>query len=237
MTPKFIYGDSNSGGRVAFVSLSKVSPIPGIGGCGSGWNMVLPTLRAALLVLLFGLTLTTEAVAADTLDLARKLVHYSGGASLLLHGFEPSLAATTKAPDIFRESFDAAIKDNQAAIAAADDAIAEVNAGIYPEQTLAAEVGFYESPEGQSIIAKNRGPFGSVVWPSPDSANLTRAESRALAKFNADVKSTAQIAARNPKAMDRILSAETNVLIVIRRAAFVNYCNVRNCRAEGVTVP
>jgi hypothetical protein len=174
---------------------------------------------------------------ADTLELARKLVHYTGGVSLILHNFEPALAAKTQAPEIFAESYDVAMKDDEAAIAAADDSVAHVYAGVYPPQQLAAEVGFYESAEGQSIMAKNRGPFGSVIWPDPGSLRLSAAESAALRKYNATVQARAQVAAQNPKAMDQILAAETKALIKVRSDAFANYCRSRDCKVEGVKFP
>lgn len=192
---------------------------------------------SAVLAMTLAVALAWPARAADTLALARKLVHYTGGVSLILHNFEPGVAAKTKAPEIFRESFDQAMTNDQAAIAAADESIAHVYAAIYSERQLAAEVGFYESPEGRSIMAKNRGPFGQVVWPDPGSLTLSAAESAALTRFNATVQARAQVAAKNPRAMDQVLAAETNALIKVRRDAFADYCSKRDCKAEGVTLP
>jgi hypothetical protein len=104
----------------------------------------------------------TSALAADNLDLARRLGRYDGGVTLLLKNFESGLAASTAAPDIFRQSYDQAIIDNQPVIAAADEQIARVYVGLFSTAQLSAEVGFYESPEGQSIISRNRTPTGAV---------------------------------------------------------------------------
>lgn len=179
----------------------------------------------------------TSGFAADNLDLARRLVRESGGVSVVLRSNEDGLAASTTAPEIFRASFDKAMRDNQTAIAAADEAIARVYAGLYPTAQLSAEVGFYESPEGQSIVSRNRAPTGQVIWPDPGSVNLSGAESAALTKFNAAVQNRAAIAARNPKAADQILSAESNALIKVRAAAYADYCKIRDCKAEGVKLP
>lgn len=179
----------------------------------------------------------TAAEAADNLDLARKLVHYEGGVTVLLRNFESGLATSTAAPDIFRQNFDQAITDNQPMIAVADEQIARAYAGLYPAALLSAEVGFYESPEGQSIVSRNRAPTGAVVWPDPGSVTLSSKEAAALVKFNQTVQQRAAIAAKNPKAMDQVLSAESGALIKVRTAAFLNYCKVRDCRAEGVKLP
>lgn len=193
---------------------------------------------SALLGLVLASALAASAgFAADNLDLARRLVRESGGVSVLLRNAEGGLATSSAAPDIFRHSFDKAMSDNQTVIAAADEDIARVYAGLYPTAQLSAEVGFYESPEGQSIVSKNRAPTGQVIWPDPGSANLSAAESAALTKFNAAVKNRAAIAAKNPKAADQILSAETNALIKIRAAAYADYCKTRDCKAEGVKLP
>lgn len=192
-------------------------------------------MQVSALVLALALALPTQT--ADTLILAKKLVQYTGGVDLILHNFGAGLAAKTAAPDIFRQSFDAAMKDDSAAIAAADDTIAHVYAGLYSRELLAQEVDFYESPEGQAIMAKNRGPYGSVVWPDPRSLNLSAAESAALTRFNATVQARAQVAAQNPKAIDQVLSAETNALIKVQSDAFANYCKIRDCKAEGVKLP
>ncbi|HZQ41581.1 MAG TPA: hypothetical protein VFA87_12325, partial [Rhizomicrobium sp.] len=103
--------------------------------------------------LILGLALTlvaSAAMGADTLDLARRLERYSGGVTLLLKNFEANLAGSAASPDIFRQSFDQAIAGNSPAIAAADEQIAQVYAGLYSAQQLSAEVDFYESAEGQA---------------------------------------------------------------------------------------
>lgn len=175
--------------------------------------------------------------AADNLDLARRLVHYTGGVSVILRSLEPELTKTAAAPDIFRKSFDQAMTDDQSMITTADDQLARIYAGLYSNQQLSAEVGFYESPEGQSIVARNRTSSGAVVWPDPGSVNLSAAESAALKKFNAAVQNRAAVAAKNPKAMDQVLSVEAGAVIKVRAAAFANYCKIRDCKAEGVTLP
>lgn len=194
--------------------------------------------RDAPLALMLGVVLAAiPAWAADNLDLARRLVRYTGGVSVILRNFEAGLTTASAAPDIFSQSFDKAMSDNQSAITAADDQLARVYAGLYSNQQLSAEVGFYESPEGQSIVARNRTPGGAVVWPDPGSLSLSAAESAALTKFNAAVQNRAAVAAKNPKAMDQILSAEAGAVIKVRVAAFANYCKIRDCKAEGVTLP
>ncbi|HEX4117836.1 MAG TPA: hypothetical protein VHX99_03465 [Rhizomicrobium sp.] len=185
---------------------------------------------AALACVLAG----TAALAADNLDLARRLVRYDGGVTLLLKKFEDGVATSTAAPAIFRQSYDQAITDNQPLIAAADEQIAHVYAGLYPTAQLSAEVGFYESPEGQSIVSHHRAASGEVVWPDPGSLSLSSREAAALVKFNQAILSRAAIAAKNPKAMDQILSAESGVLIKVRMAAYASYCKLRDCKAEGV---
>lgn len=175
--------------------------------------------------------------AADSLDVARKLVRYDGGVTLLLKNFEGGLAASTAAPDIFHQSFDQAISDNRPLITAADEQIARVYADLYSAAQLSAEVDFYESPEGRAIISRNRAPNGVIIWPDPNSMSLSSAESTALIKFNQAVEQRAAIAAKNPKAMDQILSVESNVLIKVRSAAYANYCKIRDCKAEGVKAP
>lgn len=176
----------------------------------------------------------TSAFAADNLDLARRLGRYDGGITQLLKNFESSLAASTAAPDLFRQSYDQAIIDNQPVIAAADEQIARIYAALYPGALLSSEVDFYESPEGQSIVSHNRAPTGAVVWPDPGSLNLSSQEAAALVKFNQAIQQRAAIAAKNPKAMDQILSAESGAMIKMRVAAYTNYCKVRDCKAEGV---
>lgn len=180
---------------------------------------------------------STVAWAADNLDLARRLVGYDGGVTVLLKNFEASLAASTPAPDIFRQSYDQAIADNSQMIASADEQIARVYAGLYSNAQLAAEVDFYESPEGQAIVSHNRAATGAVVWPDPNSLNLSAKERAALARFNQAVQNRAAVSAKNPKAMDQILSAESNAVIKVRAAAYANYCKIRDCKAEGVKIP
>jgi hypothetical protein len=191
---------------------------------------------------LFALVLTaslaaTAAFAADSLDLARRLVKYTGGVSLVLRNFEGGMAASVAAPDIFQQSFDQAISDNQAVLSAADEKLAQAYAKTYSADQMAAEIAFYESPEAQTIMAQSRDKFGVVVWPDPGSAGLTPEQSAALTKFHATVKRRAEVAAKNPDATDAIMSAETDALIKVRAAAFANYCKVRDCKAEGVTPP
>jgi hypothetical protein len=192
---------------------------------------------AGALAIAFLLVTSAAWAAADTLDLARRLVRYDGGETLLLRNIEPGIATSTAAPEIFRKSFDQAMADNASVIAATDDQIARVYAGIYSSDQLAAEVSFYESPEGQAIVSRNRAPNGAVIWPDPNSVNLSSAESTALIKFNQAVQQRAAIAAKNPKASDQILAAETAALLKIRTAAFVDYCKIRDCKAEGVKYP
>jgi hypothetical protein len=175
--------------------------------------------------------------ADDTLDLARRLERYDGGVTLLLRNFEVGLAGSAAAPDIFRQSYDQAITDNSRAIAAADEQIARVYAGLYSAQQLSAEVDFYESPEGQAIVSRNRAPNGAIIWPDPHAASLSSKEAAALIKFNQAVQGRAAIAAKNPKAMDQVLAAESDALIKVRAAAYANYCKVRDCKAEGVKSP
>ena len=67
--------------------------------------------------------------------------------------------------------------------------------------------------------------------------SLSAAESAALIKFNALAQQSAAVAAKNPKAMDQILSAEAGALIKVRTEAFANYCKIRDCKAEGVKLP
>src|SRR5580698_1522658 len=118
---------------------------------------VLPMRRDMFLGLALVLA-ASSAFAADNLDLARRLGRYDGGVTVLLKNFEGGVAASTAAPDIFRQSYDQAITDNQPVIAAADEQIARVYAGLFSTALLSAEVDFYESPEGQSIVARNRAP-------------------------------------------------------------------------------
>jgi hypothetical protein len=193
-------------------------------------NRIFAAIVAASLI-------ASTAYAADTLDLARKLVQYTGGVSLILRNFEGSMAASVAAPDIFQQSFDQAMAGNQAVLAAADEDLAKVYARLYSADQMSAEIAFYESPEAQAIMAKSRAAFGVVVWPDPGSADLTAEQSAALTKFHAIVKQRAAIAAKDPQATDAIMTAETDALVKIRAAAFANYCRVRDCKAEGVTPP
>jgi hypothetical protein len=191
---------------------------------------------------IFALILTASLLAPaaradDRLDLARKLVGYTGGVSLILRNFEGSMAASVKAPDIFEQAFAQALKDDQPIIAANDQKLAQAYALLYPAEQLAAEVAFYESPEAQAIMAQSKDMFGVVIWPDPDSAGLTPAQSAAITKFHAIVKQRAAIAAKDPAITDAIMAAETDALVKIRADAFANYCNVRDCKAEGVTLP
>jgi hypothetical protein len=192
----------------------------------------------ALFALALGCVLAAiPASAADNLDLARRLVHYAGGVSVILRSLEAELSKTAAAPDIFRQSFDQAMADNQSMIVTADDQLARTYAGLYSNQQLSAEVGFYESPEGRSIVARNSTSSGAVVWPDPGSMNLSADESEALKKFNVAVQNRAAVAAKSPKAMDQVLSVEAGAVIKVRAAAFANYCKIRDCKAEGVTLP
>jgi hypothetical protein len=174
---------------------------------------------------------------ADALDLARKLVRYTGGVSLILRNFQGGMAASVAAPDIFKQSFDQAIADNGKLLAAADEDLAKAYAKSYPIDLMAREVAFYESPEAQAIMTKSRENYGAVVWPDPGSAGLTPEQSAALEKFHAMIKQRAAIAAQNNDAADAIMTAETDALVKIRAAAFANYCKLRDCKAEGVTPP
>ena len=70
------------------------------------------------------------AYAADTMELARKLVGYTGGVSLILRNFEGGMAASVAAPDIFRQSFEQALADNAKTLAAADEDLAKAYAGL-----------------------------------------------------------------------------------------------------------
>jgi len=179
----------------------------------------------------------SAAHAADALMLARKLVGYTGGVSLILRNFEGGMAASTGAPDIFKQSFDQAIADNGKMLAAADEDLAKAYAKSYPADLMEREVAFYESPEAQAIMAQSRESFGAVVWPDPGSPGVTEEQSAALVKFRALVKERAAIAARSSEAADAIMTAETDALVAIRSAAFANYCKARDCKAEGITPP
>ena len=191
-----------------------------------------------IFALIVAASLVAPAVrAADTLDLARRLVQHTGGVSLVLRNFEGAMAASVAEPDIFKQSFEQAIADNRATLAAADEDLAKVYAQLYPADQMAAEVAFYESPEAQSIMTKSRDMFGVVIWPDPGTVGLSPEQSAALIKFHDTVRQRAAIAAKDPGATDAIMTAETNALVKIRAAAFANYCKVRDCKAENVTPP
>jgi hypothetical protein len=198
------------------------------------WNMRRSGLFALLAAILFA---ASTAYAADALDLARRLVRYTGGVSLILLNFEGGMAASVADPAIFKQSFDQAVADNQAVIAAANEDLAKVYAKLYPVDQMAAEVGFYESPGAQAIMTKSRDTFGVVVWPDPGSAGLSAEQSTAIIKFHETVKRRAAIAAQNSDATDAMMTAETTALVKIRAAAFANYCKLKDCKAEGVTPP
>ncbi len=179
----------------------------------------------------------SAAYAADTIGLARKLVGYTGGVSLILRNFEGGMAASVAAPDIFRQSFEQALADNAQTLAAADEDLAQTYARLYSADQMSAEIAFYESPEGQNIMTKSRDTFGVVVWPDPGTPGLTAEQSAALVKFHETVKRRAAIAAGNSEATDAIMTAETDALVKIRSAAFANYCKIRDCKAEKVSPP
>lgn len=200
----------------------------------SAWNMRRNRILALVVAASFA---ASAAYAADALDLARRLVRYTGGVNLILLNFEGGMAASVGAPDIFKQSFDQAIADNQAALAAADEEMAKVYARLYPPDLMADEVAFYESPEAQAIMTKSRDTFGVVVWPDPGSMGLSAEQSAALIKFHATMKQRAAVAAKDSEATDAIMTAETGALVKIRTAAFANYCKIRDCKAEGVTPP
>lgn len=179
----------------------------------------------------------SAAWAAGEIELARKLVRYTGGVSLILRNFEGGMAASVGAPDIFRQSFEQALADNSAVLAAADEDLAKAYAGLYPADQMSAEIAFYESPEGQNLMNKSRDTFGVVVWPDPGAPGLTAEQSAALVKFHETVKRRAAIAAGNSQVTDAIMTAETDALVKIRAAAFANYCKIRDCKAEKITPP
>jgi hypothetical protein len=179
----------------------------------------------------------TAAHGADALELARKLVAYTGGVNLILHNFEGGMAAQTGAPDVFAQSFLKAMLDNKAALDAADEKLAQIYAKLYPSDQMTAEIAFYESPEAQAIMTKSKDAYGVIVWPDPNGPGVTAAQSAALTKFHEIVKRRGAIAANNIDATDAILAAETDALVKVRAAAFADYCNVRDCKAEKVTLP
>lgn len=179
----------------------------------------------------------SAAWAAGEIELARKLVRYTGGVSLILRNFEGGMAASVGAPDIFRQGFEQALADNSAVLAAADEDLAKAYAGLYPAEQMSAEIAFYESPEGQNLMNKSRDTLGVVVWPDPGAPGLTAEQSAALVKFHETVKRRAAIAAGNSQVTDAIMTAETDALVKIRAAAFANYCKIRDCKAEKITPP
>jgi len=194
--------------------------------------------RSSFLAIILAVSVTAQmAHAADTMELARKLVRYTGGVSLILRNFEGGMAASVGAPDIFRQSFEQAITEHGAILAQADEELAKTYSRLYPAEQMSAEIAFYESPEGQNIMNKSRDTFGVVVWPDPGAPGLSAEQSAALVKFHETVKQRAAIAAKNSEATDAIMTTETDALVNIRTAAFANYCKVRNCKAEGVTPP
>lgn len=141
----------------------------------SAWTM----RRNGAFVLLAAVLFTAStAYAADALDLARRLVRYTGGVNLILLNFEGGMAASVADPATFKQSFDQAIADNHAVIAAADEDLAKIYAKLYPIEQMAAEVDFYESPDVQAIMTKSRDTFGVVVWPDPGSMGLERGAER-----------------------------------------------------------
>lgn len=82
----------------------------------------------------------SAAWAAGEIELARKLVRYTGGVSLILRNFEGGMAASVGAPDIFRQSFEQALADNSGVLAAADEDLAKAYAGLYPADQMSAEI-------------------------------------------------------------------------------------------------
>lgn len=193
-------------------------------------NWVIALAVAALLA-------AGTAHAESAIDLARKLVGYSGGVGMILRNFEGGMAAQTAAPDIFQQSFQQAIVDNKATLDAADEKLSQVYARLYSPEQMSAEIAFYESPEAQAIMTKSKDAYGVVIWPDPGSPSVSSEQSAALIKFHAIVKQRAAIAAKDVAATDSILSAETDALVKIRSAAFANYCKIRDCKAEKVTFP
>jgi hypothetical protein len=179
----------------------------------------------------------TGAHAADALALARKLVQETGGVGVVLHNFEGSMAAQTGAPGVFAQSFQQALLDNKALLDAEDEKLAQVYAKLYTPDLMAAEIAFYESPEAQAIIAKSKDAFGAIIWPDPGAPGVSAEQGAALVKFHAIVKQRAAIAANNMAATDAIMAAETDALVKVRAAAFANYCKLRDCKAEKVTLP
>ena len=183
------------------------------------------------------LAMAVSAHAADALALARSLVSYTGGVGAVLHNFESGLAAQTAAPDVFLQSFQQALADNQMAIAAEDEKLAQVYSRLYPVDQMEAEIAFYESPEAQDIMRKSRETYGVLVWPDPGAPGVTPEQGAALMKFHALVRQRAALAAKNADASDAIMAAETDILVKVRAAAFANYCKLRDCNAEKVTIP
>jgi hypothetical protein len=177
------------------------------------------------------------AYAADALELARKLVAYTGGVEIILHNFEGGMAAQTGAPDVFVQSFQRALLDNKPALDAANEKLAQIYAKLYPADQMAAEIAFYESPEGQAIMTKSKDTYGVIVWPDPNAPGVSSEQSAALAKFHETVKRRAAIAANNVDATDAVMAAETDALVKVRAAAFADYCKLRDCKAEKVSLP
>ena len=177
------------------------------------------------------------AYAADALELARKLVQYTGGAEIVLHNFEGAMAAQTQAPDVFVQRFQKALLDNKAALDAANEKLAQTYAKLYPPDQMAAEIAFYESPEGQAIMTKSKDTYGVIVWPDPNAPGVSAEQSAALKQFHEVVKRRAAAAANNVEATDAIMAAETDALVKVRAAAFADYCKLRDCKAEKVTLP
>ena len=179
----------------------------------------------------------TGAYAADALELARKLVTYTGGAEIILHNFEGGMAAQTQAPDVFVQSFQRALLDNKPTLAAANEKLAQTYAKLYSTDQMAAEIAFYESPEGQAIMTKSKDTYGVIVWPDPNAPGVSAEQSAALKQFHEAVKRRAATAANNVEATDAIMAAETDALVKVRAAAFADYCKLRDCKAEKVTLP
>jgi hypothetical protein len=199
------------------------------------WAFPMP--RRVAVSIAFLLAMAVSASAADALALARRLVSYTGGVGAVLHNFESGLAAQTAAPDVFLQSFQQAMTDNQAAIAAEDEKLAQIYSHLYPVDQMEAEIAFYESPEAQELMRKSRETYGVVVWPDPGAPGVTPEQGAALVKFHSLVKQRAALAAKNADASDAIMAAETDLLVKVRAAAFANYCKLRDCNAEKVILP
>ena len=194
-------------------------------------------LNSLSALVLAALMAATGARAADALGVARKLVQYTGGVNAILHNFEGGMAAQTAAPDVFAQSFQQALLDNKATLDAADEKLAQVYAKLYSTDQMAAEIAFYESPEAQAIMTKSKASYGIIIWPDPKSPGVSSEQSAALTKFHEIVKRRAAIAANNIEATDTVMAAETDALVKVRAATFANYCKVRDCKAEKLTLP